>query len=68
MGNPIRILMMAMAVASGNASSSRPRHAFELAPDILRLAQRLAAPQPHLAAQRISRLMISPQLLLQRLR
>eukprot|EP00964_Phaeocystis_antarctica_P090161 scaffold57657_cov63-Phaeocystis_antarctica.AAC.4 len=36
--------------------------------DLLRLAQLLAAPQPHLAAQRCGRLVISPQLLQQRLR
>eukprot|EP00964_Phaeocystis_antarctica_P054190 scaffold31834_cov71-Phaeocystis_antarctica.AAC.1 len=36
--------------------------------DLLRLAQLLAASQPHLAAQRCGSLMISPQLLQQRLR
>ena len=36
--------------------------------DPLRLAQRLAAPQPHLAAQRCGSLVISPQLLPRRLR
>eukprot|EP00964_Phaeocystis_antarctica_P053247 scaffold31252_cov63-Phaeocystis_antarctica.AAC.2 len=36
--------------------------------NLLRLAQLLAAPQPHFAAQRCGRLVISPQLLLQLLR
>ena len=36
--------------------------------DLLRLAQLLAAPQPHLEAQRCGHLVISPQLRQQRLR